>query len=151
MQNETCPECGAPLVGVSECRDYLNTMITWDFEDFAGVGQIHHLTVLSFNLQHPSVYSSKGLENAKASLKEFLLHPESFKEHDEWNRKNLASSSRDWKITGTSTDHGSYSKRPEWKILASDVVGPGLDTYVENVKNWSQSILETLRSSNNLI
>ena len=151
MEIPTCLECGAPLEGVQECRDYLNEMIKWDFEDFGGVGKIHHLTVLSYSLQHPSAYSQKGLEDAKISLQEFILHPGSFKEHDDSNRKKLASDVRDWKITGTAEDHGTYEIKPHWTMLASDVVMAGLGPYVENVEKWSRSILESLQNSGNLI
>ncbi len=146
-----CPECGAAIAKGTTCRDYLNEMIKWDFEDFNGAGKIHHLTVLSYNLQHPSVYSQRGLEDAKISLNKFVLNPNSFKEHDESNRKKLASSVRDWKITGTSEDYGIYPAKPNWTILASDIVKDGLDLYIENVKKWSESVLESLKSSGNLV
>ena len=145
-----CHECGAPIDDGKECRDYLNEMIAWDFADFNGVGKIHHLTVLAYNLQHPSVYSQKGLENAKASLQEFILNPSSFQKHDKVNRKNLSSDVRDWKITGTLEDRGVYSMQPHWTILASDVVKDGLGAYVDNVKKWSESVLSALEVSGNL-
>jgi len=150
MDKLKCHECGAPLNNVKECRDYLNEMIKWDFEDFTGVGQVHHLTVLCYNLQHPSNYSPKGLEEAKNSLKNFILNPNSFKEHDMSNRNNLASNMRDWKIIGTVESHGTYPLKPSWKILASDVVMGGLNNYVGNVKKWAQSVLESLEESDEL-
>jgi len=150
MNDRTCPECGAPLENVTECREYLNEMVKWDFEDFIGVGQIHHLTVLSYYLQHPSVYSAKGLENAKESLVEFSKHPVSYSEHGKYDRKHLGSDVRSWKITGTPEDHGQYATKPEWTMLASDVVRAGLGSYVPNVSAWSESILEALKTSGNL-
>ncbi|MCE9643052.1 MAG: DUF5946 family protein [Candidatus Andersenbacteria bacterium] len=145
-----CVECGAPLDDGKECRDYLHEMITWDFEDFNGVGKIHHLTVLAYNLQHPSLYSRKGLENAKVSLQEFVRNPSSFREHDELHKESLASDVRDWKITGTAEDRGAYPVKPDWTILASDVVRGGLGAYVDNVKKWSESVLSALEVSGNL-
>ncbi|MES2622953.1 MAG: DUF5946 family protein [Patescibacteria group bacterium] len=143
--NQTCPECGALLNTFPECRDYLNEMIKWDFEDFTGVGQIHHLTVLSYNLQHPSVYSQKGLENAKRSLVEFILHPMAYEKHGVIDLKNLASDVRDWKITGTAENHGAYTTKPVWNMTAADVVNGGLENYVENVKKWSAEVLGILK------
>jgi hypothetical protein len=148
--NDSCAECGAPLVSVEHCREYLNEMIKWDFEDFKGVGQIHHLTVLSYNLQHPSLYSPRGLEYAKESLEEFTSHPTSYSEHGARDSQKLSSDVRDWKITGTPESHGEYIGKPAWKILASDVVDGGLENYVENVKKWSASVLESLKESGNL-
>ncbi|HWU24291.1 MAG TPA: DUF5946 family protein [Candidatus Paceibacterota bacterium] len=150
MNDKKCEECGAPLVNIDECREYLHEMIKWDFEDFAGVGKVHHLTVLSYNLQHPSTYSQKGLEDAKNSLEIFLANPEAFVEHDERNRAALSSHVRDWKISGTSEDHGMYTTIPTWTMRASDVVQGGLPEYVENVKKWSRSIHTALQESGNL-
>lgn len=144
-----CPECNAPLKDVETCREYLDQMIKWDFGDFAGVGQIHHLTVLSYNLQHPSVYSSKGLEHAKESLVQFLKQPDAFAEHDAQNRSSLASDKRDWKIAGTPGDHGEYRQKPAWTIRASDVVQGGLQNYMDNVKKWARSIEKSLTESGN--
>ncbi len=79
-----------------------------------------------------------------------MLHPESFKEHDQYNRKNLSSSVRDWKITSTKNNQGSYKTKPQWKITAADVVKGGLGDYIENVKKWSESVLESLKESGNL-
>lgn len=135
---------------MAECRDYLNEMITWDFEDFAGVGQIHHLTVLSYNLQHPRLYSSCGLENAKASLVDFLKNPTSYTEHGMRDREHLASDVRDWKVTGTTEDHGRYAGEPQWRMRASDVVAGGLANYIENVKKWSRSVLDALIQSGDI-
>lgn len=148
---QKCLECGAPLKNVKLCRDYLNEMIKWDFEDFTGVGKVHHLTVLSYNLQHPSLYSPKGLIDATGSLKGFLANSESFKEHDARNRKMLASDVRDWRITGSPESHGRYVIEPQWKMRASDVVEGGLPDYVENVKEWATSVKEALMESGNLL
>ena len=150
MSYIVCSECGGSLLGVSECRDYFHEMIKWDFEDFKGVGQIHHLTVLSYNLQHPSVYSQKGLENAKESLVEFIQHPVSYSEHGKQDRKRLGSDVRSWKIKGTEEDHGTYGGKPQWTIRASDVVQGGLECYIENVRKWSQSVLDSLIKSGDL-
>lgn len=142
-----CSECGAPLGSVERCVDYLNTMIAWDFEDFKGVGQIHHLTVLSYNVQHPSQYSQKGLENAIESLFEYTAKPTAFALHGARDVEKLSSNIRDWKIIATPDDQASYKQTPQWSMRASDVVSGGIDRYVENVEKWSNSIIEALKDS----
>ncbi len=151
MKENLCAECGASLTEGMTCRDYLNEMIKWDFEDFNGVGRVHHLTVVSYNLQHPSVYSEKGLENAKKSLAKFILHPTSYKEHGAEDVRNLASDVRTWKITSTPESQGKYHIQPVWRITARDVFKSGLPSYVENVQKWSESVLEALKESSNVI
>ncbi len=145
MKEEICPECGAVLTEGKTCRDYLDTMIMWDFQDFLGVGQIHHLTVLCYGLQHPATYSQKGLEDAKDFLREFVHEKNSFEEHDKRNRERLSSNVRDWKIIGTPEDHGSYAAMPHWTIRTPDVAMPGLEGYPERVIAWAQSIYNEIQ------
>lgn len=150
MDEAICSECGGMLEAGKACREYLDEMIKWDFEDFAGVGQVHHLTVLSYNLQHPSVYSNEGLDNAKKSLVEFMRDPLAYARHGAYDRKQLGSDVRTWKIAGTEEEHAAYASEPLWTMHASDVVRGGLSNYVENVKKWSDSVIDALRASGNL-
>jgi hypothetical protein len=150
MKEKHCAECGAVLGEGKTCRDYLETMITWDFEDFLGVGQVHHLTVLCYNLQHPRVYSQKGLEDAKSFLKEFVDEHISFEAHDKRNRERLSSNVRDWKITGTPSDFGTYEHAPVWTMHTPDIAIPGVEGYEDRVRAWSVSIRTSLEQSGNL-
>lgn len=143
----SCAECGAVLPEGKMCRDYFEEMITWDFEDFLGAGQVHHLTVLCYNLQHPHVYSKRGLEDAKDFLHEFVEKNVSFEEHDKRNRERLGSDVRDWKITGSDEDHGSYDEMPQWTIHASEVALRGKEGYPERVRAWAQSVYDALAQS----
>jgi hypothetical protein len=150
MNEILCDECGAKLIDADSCREYLNEMIKWDFEDFLGVGKVHHLTVLSYNLQHPSVYSVKGLQNAKETLVEFIKNPTQYATHGAYDREKLASDVRDWKISGTPESHAEYATRPQWHMLASKVVRGGLGNYVDNVIKWNETVLCDLRDTGNL-
>jgi len=145
-----CEECGAILPEGKLCGEYLEEMIKWDFEDFLGVGQIHHLTVLCYYLQHPSLYSREGLADGKDFLREFVVKDVSFSEHDARNRERLSSSVRDWKIKGTPENHGAYAAKPAWEMTAKDIVEAGLGDYVGNVKKWSRSVYASLEKSGNL-
>lgn len=150
MEKIRCLECGALLEAGKTCQEYVNQLITWDFQDFLGVGQVHHLTVLSYNLQHPSIYSEKGLENAKRSLSNFINEPMAYSKHGAEDLKNLASNIRKWKIRSTADSKGLYSVKPDWKMNVVDVEKGGLSNYVKNVKKWSSSILKSLKESGNL-
>jgi hypothetical protein len=59
-----CPECGAVRHGDTTCQDGFHQMLFWENEDPAN-GAVHHLMVVSYHIQHPSLYSPEGLENAK--------------------------------------------------------------------------------------
>lgn len=150
MEEKLCNECGGKLFDGKVCRDYFEDMITWDFEDFLGAGTVHHLTVLCYNLQHPKSYSKKGLEDAKEFLAEFVLKKSSFEEHDKRNRERLSSAVRDWKIVGTSSDHGKYNNSLEWSIHASDIAIQGKEGYEERVQHWAESVYKDLKDTGNL-
>ena len=150
MNRNVCNECGAPVSKGNACKDYFEQMITWDFEDFTGAGTVHHLTVLCYNLQHPSNYSKRGLEDAKNFLKEFVVKKASFEEHDRRNRKRLSSSVRDWKISGTPEDHGGYTVIPQWSIRTPDVTIGGKEGYEARVEKWAESVYKDLEGSGNL-
>jgi Family of unknown function (DUF5946) len=45
-------------------------MLFWENEN-PGYGQVHHLMVLSYHLQHPSLYSPEGLSAAIHLLTDF--------------------------------------------------------------------------------
>ena len=139
MNTSVCHECGAILPEGKTCKDYFERMITWDFEDFTGAGTVHHLTVLCYSLQHPSVYSRRGLEDAKEFLEEFVSENASFEEHDKRNRHRLSSSVRDWKIAGTPEDHGMYDSVPQWTIRTPDVAISGKEGYEARVQKWAES------------
>ncbi|APV45250.1 hypothetical protein Dform_01935 [Dehalogenimonas formicexedens] len=60
MMTVVCHECGAELPAGLSCETYFHRALAWDFEDPAGAGAVHHLTVLCYFLQHPSRYSPEG-------------------------------------------------------------------------------------------
>lgn len=150
MNEELCIECGGKLFDGKACKDYFEEMITWDFEDFMGAGSVHHLTVLCYNLQHPKLYSKRGLKDAKEFLTEFVLQKSSFEEHDKRNRERLSSSVRDWKISGTVEDYGEYDNDFEWTIHASDITIQGKEGYEERVQLWAESVYKDLKNSGNI-
>lgn len=66
-----CPECGAAWVGQKMCQDDFHQMLFWEAENPA-YGEVHHLMVLCYHLQHPSLYSPEGLTEARKLLAEFV-------------------------------------------------------------------------------
>lgn len=62
---QTCPECGAVWQDGRTCQEYFHQMLYWEAED-PSLGEVHRLSVLCNYLQHPSLYSLEGLEQAKS-------------------------------------------------------------------------------------
>ncbi len=111
------------------------------------LGSVHHLMVLSYHLQHPSLYSPEGLTHAQNLLVDFVTRgvtPQQIRQRD---REKVDSGKRTFKITGTPEAHGSYTHPVVWTLRACDVVAGGTERYVENVTAWAQSIYEALNAA----
>ncbi len=145
-----CPECGAGWQNGLTCRDHFDQMLAWEFEDFSGVGAVHNLTVLCYNLQHPSAYSAEGLILAKQLLTQFVVDGISPQHVRQRNRKALDSGNRAYKITGTPESHGVYAHPVSWTTTVGEIAAGGLDGYCDRVRVWASSIYEALKCSGNL-
>jgi hypothetical protein len=141
----TCPECGTVLPEGQTCRDHFDQMLYWEAEDPA-LGVVHHLMVLCYHLQHPSLYSPKGLTFSRQLLTDFVEHGVSTEEVRRRNRTVVDSGNRKWKITGTPTSYGVYDRPIHWTMTAADVVAAGIENYREMVRTWAQSVHEALKA-----
>jgi hypothetical protein len=144
-----CNECGALLAEGKDCQDDFHTLLGWETE-YPGYGIVHHLTVLCYHLQHPSLYSPEGLAHAKGLLVDFLEHGKSTEQIRRQNRNAVSSSKRSWKVTARPGAQGTYEHPVQWTMTAADVAGDDHSRYIENVKIWADSVLEALRASGNI-
>ncbi len=144
-----CPECGAIWQEGQACVDHFDRMLAWEFEDPGGAGAVHHLTVLCYQLQHPSRYSREGLNEAKQLLVEFVERGVSPDEMRQRNRARVDSGKRHWNIKATPTSIGSYPNPIPWTMTAADVTAGGLDGYGNRVREWARSVYKTLKTSDN--
>jgi len=141
--SQTCPECGAPGQEEKTCQDHFYQMLFWENE-YPGHGAVHHLTVLCYHLQHPSLYSPQGLSAGIQLLDDFLEQGISPQEVRQQRGAEVNSRTRTWKIKGTPESHGSYDPPIRWTRTARDVVSGGADHYCESVQTWARSIYEAL-------
>jgi len=144
----TCPECGTVWPNQETCQDYFHQMLFWENEN-PTYGVVHHLMVLSYHLQHPSLYSPEGLREAKQLLAEFLERGVTPAEVRKRNRAKVDSSKRTWKIKRTTASPGSYERPIQWTMTAADVIAGGVNKYCDNIRAWARSVQETLRVSGN--
>jgi hypothetical protein len=122
-------------------------MIAWDFSDFTKIGRVHHLTVLCYYLQHPSHYSTQGLKVAINTLKKAVEMNLSDKDLYREESDIFSSTNRNWKVTGTSFDHGTYDAPIRWTRTVYSVVKDGMEAYPEQIKEWAKQIYEDLRNA----
>jgi hypothetical protein len=144
---QVCLECGATWQNGQTCQDAFHQMLYWEHEN-PSYGEVHHLMVLCYHLQHPSLYSPEGLHGAMHLLAGFVAHGVSTAEV---RRRSAALNSRvrTWKIKGTPASHGVYATVPHWTIRAGDIIASGVENYCESVRAWAQSVYEALNASGN--
>jgi hypothetical protein len=151
MVNQACPECGSNWLAGETCQDYFYQLLFWELEDPFLFQQAHHLSVLSYHLQHPSLYSPEGLSWAIKLLTDLYeggVHPRDTISRD---RETLDSGKRDFKFRGKPGVHGVYKNPVVWSMTIFDVVSVGKENYVSNVNAWAASIYSSLNRSKNLI
>ena len=141
---QRCPECGALWTNAPPCEEQFHQMLFWEAE-YPAYGEVHHLMVLCYHLQHPSLYSPEGLNEARRLWVEFVEHGAAPVEVRQRNRARVDSGKRDWKITARANSHGAYDRVLDWPLTAADVVADGADHYCDNVRRWARSINEALK------
>ena len=146
---QRCPECGAAWMDGVTCHEHFYQMGYWEIENLA-LQVVHHLMVLAYHLQHPSLYSPYGLNSAKGLLVEFLERGATTEQVRKRNRDVMDSGKRTFKIKGTPTSHGAYDHPVTWTMKAADVTAGGVDAYCDSVRAWARSVLESLKASGNL-
>jgi hypothetical protein len=143
-----CPECGADWSNGLTCTDHFHLMGAWELEN--QLYDVHHLMVLCYHLQHPSLYSPEGLRDAQQLLVMFLeegLTPQRVRKRI---GKAVDSGTRTYRIKGTPTSCGAYTHPVQWTMTAADVTRGGLDNYYAAVRSWADSVLKSLRASKNV-
>ncbi len=143
-----CPECAAIWDEGKTCEDRFHQMLAWEWEDPRNLA-VHHLMVLGYHLQHPSLYSPEGLAQAQRLLVEFLEGGASPGEVRHRVRAEVDSGNRTWKNKGTPASHGFYDPPVRWAMTSRDVIQGGIDNYRDNVSAWARSILDSLEAAGN--
>lgn len=152
MNQLVCSECGANLTGTDKtCRMILDEMVLWDFEDYLEAGHVHLLTLLCYNLQHPSLYSRNGLEYGKGILVNTLAGD--LATPDDRARRDAITSALDMRtltIGASPEDTAAYIYPVAWSVTVSDVAAGGSQGYADRVRAWGRSIFTVLKETGNI-
>jgi len=147
-----CLECKSPLPDTLTCQDHFHQLLFWENE-VQVYGEVHHLTVLCYHLQHPSLYSPGGLQAARTLLADFLMRGLSPGKVRRQIKEQVDSGKRQSKITSRPGAQGSYPTPVHWTMTVGDVVAAGKENYLSSIRDWAKSIhmaLEKLPSNHEI-
>ena len=139
-----CPECSAVLADGRTCAHDFHQLLSWENER-PELGEVHHLMVLCYHLQHPGLYSAEGLAHARRLLDAFVTEGLSPEEMRQRQRSAVDSGGRKWSVTARPGNYGRYERQPAWAMCTADVVAGGMDNYVANVRAWAGQVHRTIR------
>jgi len=91
-------ECGAKATPEVNCETFFNECLAQEFVD-PGFGEVHHLTVAAYMLQHSSRLSETGWLATRHLLREFLVENKSPSQIRKQDTNIVDSGKRKWKIT----------------------------------------------------
>lgn len=111
---------------------------------------VHHLMVLCFHLQHPSLYSPEGLRGEMQLLVQFVEQGVTPQEMRQRISQAVDAGTRTRPIKGKTGAVGAYEYPVHWTMTARDVSDAGLDNYYPSVDAWAAAVLADLRASKNL-
>jgi hypothetical protein len=143
----SCPECQAAWVDGNACQAAFYQMLAWESE--YAIYDVHHLLVLCYYLQHPSLYSPEALLGAQKLLVDFLIKGISPQQVRQRDRVEVDSGRRKFKIKGKPDSHGAYANPVAWSMTAVDVVARGVEVYQDNVKAWARAVYRDIQLSGN--
>jgi hypothetical protein len=137
-----CPECGAlsgaPGTEEDSCTDRFHRFLILEFGD-PEYGAVHHLTVATYMLQHPSRLSRKGWLEMRALLARFLeegISPQAMRAE---MRAEVDRGQRTWSLV-----KGPRMELPEgfsWSLTILSVDDRNAAQYRLDVERWARQAL----------
>ena len=131
-----CPECGAPD---NLCQARFDEFLVLEFTD-PGYGAVHHLTVVTYMLQHSSKLTREGWLHERELLREFLVENKPPAYIRRQNKDLVDSGKRKFKIK--STTGLPVIDKTRWNKTILDVQTENAEVYCEDVNTWARSVLE---------
>ena len=122
-------------------------MLFWENEFPDKGAEVHHLAVLCYQLQHPTLFSPRGLIFGLDLLVKFLREGASPEDVRRESRTLVDGGNRDWKVREVENSYAAYGSPVAWSMTTAEVVCAGHENYCESVKTWAASILEDLQTA----
>ena len=132
-----CPECGAKVLYGQTCIDYFHACMEKEFTD-AEYGAVHHLTVPTYMLQHPSQLSRQGWLEMRKILVEFVIEGKSIPEMRLQVRTSADSSKR---VFSFRKGEPIVFSNVVWSRTIADICLDEAMTYCADITALAQSVV----------
>ena len=141
-----CPECGAPQLPGNECLTCFHALLAFENERPHAFGAVHHLTVASYYLQHPTGYAFDVLRAWRDVIADTLDGRASI-------RDLLRRASREFEGAKRAREPGAVAPAwwPRmWPLTVQSVIvpdePPDVQTYVTHARAWAAETRRALDS-----
>lgn len=139
-----CPECGAAWTATRTCRDCFDALLAYENEHPPAFGAVHHLTVASYFLQHPTGYASATLEIWRELIADAMAGRATPRELLRRAGRRFAGATR-VRDPGAGVPAG-WPRT--WPITVDGVLRPDerppTDEYIARARRWATATLDTL-------
>ena len=125
------------------CRARFDEFLSLEFSDPA-YGQVHHLTVATYMLQHSSQLTREGWIYERELLKAFLVENRSPSSVRHQSKRVLDSGKRTFRIK--SKDNKPVISKSSWSRTILDVRSDDPRLYCQDVTAWAKSVLDEIGS-----
>lgn len=139
-----CPECGAALAAVGDCRQHFHALLLLERESPAADRAAHFLAVSSYVLQHPNSmqYNAMALLSVRESVAEFLNGRASL---DSIRRRTRATYHGPRRVARRSGEAAHSWNVAAWPMTVADVLAGGSSEFPRRVRAWAESIVAALQ------
>lgn len=138
MSSTKCSHCGAEYFTGEDCEARFHRFLSKEFENPASYGVVHHLTVISYMLQH-NEYSRAAWLEAREILAQFIDHNLAPAEMRRRNQRAFENVQRPWRVT--EDEKLSEVDNIQWTRTIADVRLDNADLYRTDVRRWAESVL----------
>ena len=130
-----CPECGA---SDNACESRFHECLALEFQK-PGYGDVHHLTVIAYTLQHSGQLTREGRLHQRELLSQFIVEnkpPDLLRQQSQ----DLDSGKRTFKIK---SENGiPVINKTTWTKTVLDARIENAEEYREDMKAWAKSVLK---------
>lgn len=135
-----CPECGGVFDDPDGCWGQFGALLALEFVDEA-YGKVHHLTVATYMLQHPTRLSRRGWFEMRGLLRLHLRDGVSVAGLRQRIRSAGVDASKGWKMTADGTCCQA-AVGLDWPLTVADIDVEDRDGYGERVTAWAVAALD---------